>query len=244
MNSHFDYGFITHSGLVRNNNEDYVGFFPADDSLLVVIADGMGGHNAGETASRICVETMGNIFLDNPAAEPETILRNGLQQANDNVLHLSAKDAHLSGMGTTVAVAILRGDECWYSHVGDSRIYLVEAGKIRRLTCDHTVVQSMVDAGLITEAQAVGHYLAHAVSKAIGHIRSENLDLDVGMVPLGEGSSIMLCSDGLTNHVSDEEIYRRIHGANAQDDCKSLLDLVLQRGAYDNISIQLIRYGH
>lgn len=244
MNNHFDYGCISHPGLVCENNEDCVGFFHAEDSMLTVVADGMGGHSAGETASKICVETMCNVFLESLAARPETILRDGLKQANDNVLRQGTNDARLRGMGATVVAAIIKGDECWYSHVGDSRIYLVETDKVDRLTRDHTVVQSMVDAGLITEAQAAGHYLTHVVSKAIGHLRPENMDLEVGKISLCEDSAILLCSDGLTNHVSDEEIYCKTHGAKAQDACNSLLDLVLLRGARDNVSIQIIRHCH
>ena len=244
MNHHFDYGYISHPGLVRENNEDCVGFFRAKDSMLTVVADGMGGHSAGETASRICVETMSDVFLESLAAEPETILRNGLKQANDNVLRQSTNDSRFRGMGATVVAAIIKGDKCWYSHIGDSRIYLLDAAKVVRLTRDHTVVQGMVDAGLITEAQAAGHYLAHVVSKAIGHLPSENMEHEVGKISLWEDSALLLCSDGLTNHLSDEEIYCQTRGANAQDACNSLLDLVLLRGARDNVSIQIIRHCH
>jgi len=241
MKHHLDYGQITHRGLVRKQNEDYVGFFPAGDALLAVIADGMGGHNAGETASRICVETMRETFLENLAARPETILQCGFQKANAQVLMQSSKDARLRGMGATIVAAIIREDECWYSHIGDSRIYLVEAGKVKRLTRDHTEVQSMLEAGLITEAQSAGHFLAHIVSKSIGHLQANGADIEVNKISLCKGGAILLCSDGLTNQVADEEICAKIHGAKPQDACNNLLDLVLLRGAHDNVSIQFIR---
>lgn len=244
MNNHFDYGYITHPGLVREHNEDCIGFFPVEDSILIVIADGMGGRSAGETASRICVEAMRSAFLENFAATPETILRSGLRQANDNVISQGNGDNGLRGMGATIVVAILREGECWYSHIGDSRIYLVEPGRFKRLTRDHTEVQSMLDAGLITEAQAAGHFLAHVVSKAIGHMQSDDMEIEVGKISLCDGRAILLCSDGLTDHLSDEEICCTIDGVKAQKACNDLLELVLLRGAHDNISVQLIRQDY
>lgn len=239
--SDYDYGFISSPGLVRDINEDNLGCYLAGDAVLLVLADGMGGHNSGEVASKICVETLRETFLENSAANPESILRKGFKQAHAKIILQNTQDRSLRKMGATIVAAILRDSYCWYSHLGDSRLYLVESGTVTRLTRDHTVVQDMLDNGLITVKQAIGHHMAHLVSKAVGHLESEEVNIEVCKTQLCKGSLLLLCSDGLTDLVSDEEIYCLTQVAEAQKACDDLLNLVLTRGAHDNVSIQVFR---
>lgn len=239
--SAYHYGSVSHPGLVRELNEDCLGFYPAGAAVLLVVADGMGGHNAGEVASRICVETLRDAFLKGEGGDPATVLREGVLQAGENILRQSSADSNLRGMGTTVVAAIVRGRECWYSHLGDSRLYLVHAGKLERLTRDHTVVQDLLDHGLITEQQTVGHHMAHVLSKALGHLQPAGAEILVGKTTLQEGGGLLLCSDGLTDFISEDEIHRSVKGRQPQEACHDLLELVLMRGGHDNVSILLLR---
>jgi len=237
------YGSITHPGLVREINEDCLGFYRAGDAVLAVLADGIGGHNAGEVASRICVETLRDVFLGSEAGTPENILRKGLQEAGENILRQGSADINLRGMGTTVVAAVIRGRQCWYSHLGDSRLYLFQPGKLERLTRDHSVPQELLDRGLITERQAIGHRMAHVITKALGIPDITDADIQVRKITLPEESGLLLCSDGLTDQVSDDEIYRKVIGRKPQKACNDLLELVLARGAHDNVSIQIFFTG-
>lgn len=231
------YGYITHPGLVRQQNEDCLGFYQAGDAVLLVLADGIGGHNAGEVASRICIETLGDVFLGSKIGNPETVLRQGLLQANQNTLRQSSEDSTLRGMGSTIVAAIVRGMECWYSHLGDSRLYLFRSAQLERLTRDHSVVQELLDHGLITERQTVGHRMAHVITKAVGLPDTTTEDIQVRKIRLPEGSGLLLCSDGLTDEVSDDEIFHLLEGHRPQQACDDLLELVLARGGHDNVSI-------
>lgn len=237
------HGSITHPGLVREINEDCLGFYRAGDAVLAVLADGIGGHNAGEVASRICVETLRDVFLGSDGGNPENILRKGLLEAGENILRQGSADINLHGMGTTVVAAVIRGRQCWYSHLGDSRIYLLLPDRVERLTRDHSVPQELLDRGLITERQAKGHRMAHVITKALGLPGITDADIQVRTIALPEESGLLLCSDGLTDLVSDDEIYREVIGRKPQKACDDLLELVLARGAHDNVSIQILSTG-
>lgn len=239
--SGYQYCSVTHQGLVRETNEDCVGLSFAAGAVLAVVADGMGGHDAGEIASRTCMESLRRTFLDGEDAPPEVTLREGLVRAHENILRQSSEDGK-RGMGTTVVAAIVKGGECWYSHVGDSRLYLLSSGRLERLTRDHTVAQDLLDQGLITEGQADSHHMSHIVSKALGHLGPADAGIPVKKTTLQEESTLLLCSDGLTDLVSDEEIRRAIHGRQPQEACNDLLELVLTRGAHDNVSILLCKW--
>lgn len=232
------YGSVSHPGLLRQNNEDYLGCYSTGNAVLLVVADGMGGCNAGEVASKICVETLRNAFLGSNAT-PEIILREGLLRADDEILRLGSTDANLRGMGATVVAAIVTGSRVWYSHLGDSRLYLLQEDRFERLTHDHTVVQELLDAGLITKQQSIGHHMSHIVTKAVGLRKLRDADLEVRGKTLPQGSQLLLCSDGLTDLVSDDDIHRTIAGRRPQEACDDLLALALARGGHDNVSIQL-----
>lgn len=239
--SDYEYGAVSSPGLVREVNEDYLGFYRSGEMVLSVVADGMGGHSSGAVASRLCVETMRDIFLGSVVDDPEAILRKGLLQAHAEVLRQGSADRPLRGMGATVVAVILRSEQCWFSHLGDSRIYLVEPDKVQRLTRDHTVCQNLLEQGLLTEQQAVNHHMTHIVSKAVGHLPQGEEGIEVAQVSLSADYSLLLCSDGLTDLVSDQEILREVSGVNAQQACENLLELALARGGHDNVSIQVIR---
>lgn len=232
------YGSVSHPGLVRQSNEDSLGFYSTADAVLLVVADGMGGYNAGEVASKICVETLRDAFLGSDAT-PEAILQEGLLRADEEILRLGSADADLQGMGATVVAAIMTGMRVCYSHLGDSRLYLLHEDRLERLTRDHTVVQDLLDAGLITKQQSVGHHMSHIVTKAVGLRQLRPADIEVREKTLSPGGRLLLCSDGLTDLVSDDDIYRTIAGRRPQEACDDLLALALARGGHDNVSIQV-----
>lgn len=237
----WEYGCVSHAGLLRGENEDSLGFFRSGDMVLAIVADGMGGHSSGEVAGRICVQTVSDLFLGAGGGSPENVLRQGFLQADAEILRQSSADRTLRGMGATVVAAILGGEECWFSHLGDSRIYLVETDGAKRLTRDHTVLQDLLDNGLITEKEATGHRMAHVVSKALGHLRAADAVEEPRKITLREGNALLLCSDGLTDLVSDSEISRAVAGREPQQACDDLLELALARGGHDNVTIQVIR---
>ena len=227
---------LTHVGLVRRRNED--AFLDRPDVGLWAVADGMGGHEAGDYASRRIVAALGELAppadLDSFANACETRLR-------EVDAELRAR-AGMLGPGTTIAstVVVLLADEhgfvCLW--VGDSRIYLWRDGELSRLTTDHSRVQELVDAGLLAPDAAANHPHSNIVTRAIGGGR---LEFGRFREPLEPGDRFLLCSDGLTNMVMDPEIAHELSdGAVSADAAQRLLDLVLARGAHDNVTVVVV----
>ena len=241
---------MTDVGLKRKGNEDY---FSTEDSLgLYVIADGMGGHLAGEVASRIAVELINKSFrrwveeeapedeLFGPADNSLTLEGNyifsSIRLAN-RVLHEMAMEyTQYHGMGTTVALLFVTPLLIIAANVGDSRIYLVRDGIIERLSKDHTIVNEQVDMGLMTEEDAQNSPLKHILTKNLGS--SENVEADVFEIVPAHNDRFMLCSDGLTDLLSDEEILEMTQNESDPGQlCRQFVEQVLERGAHDNTTV-------
>lgn len=242
----------THTGNVRENNEDSVGHQQLDDgSVIAIVADGMGGHVAGEVASRTAVETVLQRFLDPMHQDIQKELSHALMDANEAIIaeNLSLSEqgvlARRRGMGTTAVVTYLTGKKAYFAHVGDSRIYLVRDGELLWRTKDHTPVQALVDAGQITKEQAREHPEGNILNRALGHMQpGKPLLVDVAPHPfeLQPGDQILMSSDGLHDLLSDEEIVRVISALPPATATDQLTKLALGRGGHDNITIFLIRY--
>ncbi|MFO0576209.1 MAG: PP2C family serine/threonine-protein phosphatase [Polyangia bacterium] len=242
------YAAVTDVGRRREQNEDAHGEFtlPGGD-LLLVVADGMGGHQGGEVASRIAVEALGHIAQHSPAKDPREKLHNGLLVAHQRVV-THAESAGSRGMGTTAVAVYLRGSEAYVAHVGDSRLYHLRDGAISWRTLDHTRVERMVRMGILTPEQAKNHPDANIVTRAIGHNNP-----DEGATPEPEvqeepllllcGDVIVLCSDGVYDGVTDEEIASIASAQPAQAAAQALVDLANERGGNDNITVTVLRYG-
>lgn len=227
----------TDKGKIRDQNEDYI-YAPHDDGgYFAVVADGMGGHQAGEVASRLVVDTIIDSLKSlSPVSITEEIIINALISANKNVWDEAHADEQKKGMGSTATVAVFNGPHMIIGHVGDSRAYLYRNGLLSQITKDHSYVQMLIDSGYITEKEAQRHPAKNIITRAVGI--DENIDVDIYSVLLNQGDIILLCSDGLNCVVSNEEIESTLNqdAASAVD---ALIESALKHGGYDNISVVL-----
>ncbi len=241
----------THVGKQRQHNED--AFLVADEAKLYLVADGMGGHAAGEIASRIAVDSISEFILHTreddgtwPHAYDEQFKRStnrlmaAVRLANTRVLEAMRKDARLRGMGTTVVACMADDDIMSVAHVGDSRAYLIREGRLSRLTNDHSWVFEQVQAGMLTEEEAEKHPLRNVITRALGGALS--VSPDASEVTSKPGDVYLLCSDGLTGMVPEDEILRVV---NENDDleraCQELIDRANERGGLDNVTAILVK---
>ena len=234
--SDFETGCISHTGKVRKANED--NFLLRPEVGLWAVADGMGGHENGALASATVVAALEGVGATNSASELLAMLEGSVLEAN----HTLREEIRQRGatMGATLVVLLIhqRHFACLWS--GDSRIYLVRAGRITQISRDHTEVQDMVDRGLLTPDEAKNSPRRHVITHAIGVHETPELDLENGEI--ADGDAFLLCSDGLTEHVADAEILQAVEAGGAQAACDTLLALTLERGARDNVTVVIVRY--
>jgi protein phosphatase len=265
---HVDINALTHTGHRRPNNEDQ--FFvakatraletlmtslpPGDvperaDELnyVMVVADGMGGHAAGEVASRLTISALVASALQIPdwilradpghADEIERRARETVQQVGSMLVERGRQDPSLRGMGSTLTAARSYGRELLIVHVGDSRAYLLRSGHLQRLTRDHTYAQMMVDAGLCSPDDVTVSGVRHILTNVLGGAIDE-VDVDVDLLPLENGDRLLLCSDGLTDCVDDETIGTTLQRAlSSREACARLVQLALDGGGQDNVTV-------
>ncbi len=230
----------TDRGLVRAVNEDAV---VADPALgLLVVADGMGGHRAGDVASRIAVSTIYRHLRAAPlSADPGESLVSALAEANRAIYQESLAREALRGMGTTVAAAVARGRAVWTAHAGDSRVYLYVDGGLTQLTEDHSVVAEMVRRGEISADDARRHPLRNVVTRCLG--TEPHVAADLRAVAWGRGDILLVCSDGLTGMLEDRQIADILRAGCGELDaiCGELIEAANAAGGRDNISVVLAR---
>lgn len=223
-------------GNIRNINEDYVDYYIDNDKEIYVIADGMGGHNAGEVASKLAVDTtieyIKNIGVVNNTSDS---LREAIQLSNKKIYELSMQNDNLRGMGTTLTACLIQDGEIVIANVGDSRGYVLEEDKLLRITKDHSLVQQLLDKGSITEEEALKHPNKNIITRALG--TSKFVDIDIFTINLLGVHKILLCTDGLTNEVTDKELFDIIKENNNQISCEKLVELSKIKGGRDNISV-------
>ncbi|HEX9188623.1 MAG TPA: Stp1/IreP family PP2C-type Ser/Thr phosphatase [Vicinamibacteria bacterium] len=241
-------------GRKRKGNEDSLFLNP--DQRLYVVADGMGGHAAGEVASRVAVDainefvtiTGGNEEITWPFGLDDSIsyegnrLKTAIRQANRKVLEAVRESAEYEGMATTVAAVLVDGDVANLAHVGDSRIYLWSGGRILQLTSDHSWVNEQIQSGVISPEQARSHPLRNVVTRALGG--RADLLVDVQARQMVAGDVLLLCSDGLTTMIADDDI-ARILGEAEGDIARAATALVAEaneRGGEDNITVVLLKF--
>ena len=219
----------------------------------MLVADGMGGMAAGEVASRLAIQTLVQIVLEVPdwillvdelsAPELKTRVSEYLQEIDSEISKQQATDPSLAGMGTTMTLAYSLGSEAFVGHVGDSRAYLFRDGTTQQLTQDHTHVQRLVSAGAISRQQAATHRLRGVLTQAIGG-QSGQLRVEVHRLQLRERDRLLLCTDGLTDMVPESSIAEALARERpAQEICQDLVDLALEAGGRDNVSVCLAHYG-
>jgi protein phosphatase len=233
---------ITDVGAVRQNNEDAIAY--QANQGLAILADGMGGHNAGEVASQLAVETVERLLLDaigNDAPDYDELLTDAVNRANSAVYERSKLVADCNGMGTTLVVACFDGDQAHIANVGDSRLYLYRDSGLSQLTRDHSLVAEMVDKGFMSPEEARESPQKNIITRAIGLQSGVEVDLyEQGLRP---GDLYLLCSDGLSDVVEEDAIQGCIEENISDIDALSqqLVDKALQAGGPDNISVIIVQ---
>ena len=236
--------YMTDSGRVRSHNEDSVTILKNEsDEYLLVVADGMGGHRKGEVASSIAVTHLGKRFNETPSVgsklDAVNWLNDNVNEINKEVLEYGEENIYSRGLGTTIVVALLTKDYLIFGNIGDSSGYVLKNNKLHKVTHDHTLVNLLVDAGNLTEDEAKTHPKKNVLMKAIG--ASEKVDIDIFDVDM-ESEAIMLCSDGLTNMLTDEQIEKVLIDPELEieEKVEKLIRKCNARGGNDNISVALL----
>ena len=235
--------YLTDPGMVRDENQDACFELrgPAGEALLLV-ADGMGGHQGGATASRMVVETAREFFELAPHWSGD-LLRDAITEANTRIRRAASQQSELMGMGTTVVAMLFGGGGgAWVAHVGDSRAYRLRDGALERLTRDHSTVAELVRLGTISEAEAQYHPRRNEVLRSVG-VRD---DIDVELAPLEvkPGDRLLLCSDGLSCVLTDEEIAAVLGGLAPDDGVRTLVESANARGGPDNVTVMVSAVDH
>ena len=234
----------TDVGQGREQNEDASGSATAAGGDLLVVCDGMGGHEAGDLASKMAVEAILQIFAASPEHDPAERLRAGFLVANQRIV-AHATGAQLDGMGTTAVAAFVKDGEAWIAHVGDSRCYHLRGDQVLWRTADHTRVQRMVEMGILTAEQARTHEDANVVTRALGFSPTdEPPEPEIAAArELRDGDLLVLCSDGLYDLVDDAEIAELGSEDPPAAAAQRLVDLANERGGHDNITVTVARWG-
>jgi protein phosphatase len=241
------YAGLTDQGRVRKRNEDS---WTADAGQgLFIVSDGMGGHAAGDLASKMVVELLPKLLrhqlkyvLDLSDARAAQQIIWALNKVNDQVREEGVRAAARVGMGATVVLTLIRRGQALIAHLGDSRAYLLHQGVLTQLTHDHSAIQRLIDRGKITPEQAIDHPARGQITRCIG--MPFRVEPDLRLVELNPGDRLLLCTDGLTGMVTDEEITRLLLGnPNPRWGCQALIDAANAAGGIDNIAVILIDWG-
>ena len=234
----------TDVGLKRNNNQDFV--YASNHKVgaldgLLIVADGMGGQAAGDLASRLCVETMVDSIQASSKTGAVRVLSEAIRNANTAVTSKASSDPALDGMGTTLVAAVPENGSLIVANVGDSRMYLLDDDRIEQITHDHSLVEEMVRAGKLKREQARNHPKKNIITRAIGE--PGDPEIDFFDVALNRGDIALLCSDGLSNMVEDEQIFRIVRTSESLQEAGSkLVDAANRAGGKDNISVVLAKF--
>lgn len=233
---------ITDTGVTREMNQDY--YFATDTNLgnlpnLFIVADGMGGHKAGDYASRHTIERVVASISRNSSEEPVTIIQEAISKANELLVAESNEDETKSGMGTTLVIATLVGDKLIVANVGDSRLYVI-SDMVRQITRDHSLVDEMVRLGELNPSEARSHPDKNIITRAIG--AQKNVKADFFEVELAKDDYVLMCTDGLTNMVRDEEILDIVRSEKEPEViAHKLVRMANNNGGRDNITVTIIK---
>lgn len=229
-------------GKIKKNDEDY---YIVDDEIgLYLVADGVGGSNAGEVASKLGAETIREVIKEKLTTQNEQdktpIIKEAVDLAHKKILDQASNEDH-SGMGTTIVLSLYQNNVLYIAHVGDSRAYIINSRDMKRLTADHSVVGSLVAAGKISEKEARKHKMRNVITRCLG--RNEYyFGPDIQSYPFGRGDILLLCSDGLTSMIEDYVINKVVSKkrGNLQNCADELVRLANKKGGYDNITVLLV----
>ena len=243
---------ISDVGMKREKNED--AYLLRDDLGLYLVADGMGGHAGGEFASQIAVKTIEETIKNYPKyreevtitgtpgePEPFQMLNCAIQRACKKIHEKSLEDPDLRGMGTTIVATLVNDENLWLAHVGDSRAYLIRDRNIQQLTEDHSLVHEQVKAGLLSAEEAKTHKLKNIITRSVGF--QEEVEADLFNMTIKPGDLFLICSDGLTSLVEDEEIKEVLLSHDPKVAIRKLVQMSNERGGDDNITILILHFN-
>lgn len=234
-----EYAALTDVGMKRHNNEDSYIVNHVDGNSIFIVADGMGGHNAGEIASLEACRIVEGHILNNEGDDLPRVLTEGIQKASRELYIRAAENSEMRGMGTTIDACVIKGDRLYIGHVGDSRVYIVSEGSIRKITKDHSVVGMMLDSGTITEEEARKHPQRNLITRAVGSTMT--VDVDIIQEQIHKGEWVLMCTDGMSNMVPGEEIQKIIINAgNVNEAATRLVERAKENGGDDNITVILL----
>ncbi len=239
---------LTDVGRQRTNNEDSYLYWEAesDDEFrrkgrLAVIADGMGGYEGGQEASRLAVETVRHVYDQEFNSDPQKTLIAAFATAHETIQRYAVEHPQFQGMGTTCTAASLVGSQLYFAHVGDSRLYLVRGETVSRLTRDHSYVGRLVESGVVRSEDAESHPQRHILTAALGSGREVDPDFPAAPLTLQENDFLVLCTDGLWSLVGEQEIAGVIRAHTPAESCSVLVKMALDRGGPDNATILVLR---
>lgn len=239
-------GCKTDLGRVRENNEDKFEYFIPDDEgmlasrgMVFVVCDGMGGHAAGQIASEMACKTFLDVYYGHPGDSIPSALLSAVKAANRFVLDVARAVPSRRGMGTTLSALVFLQGEAWVAHVGDSRIYRLRGEELHQVTRDHTWVEEALASGQISPEEAETHQYRHVLTRAIG--TEENVPPDIFSIELKQGDLFLLCSDGLINHVTDQEIADIVGSRGPSTAAWDLVGKALVGGGSDNCTVMVVR---
>jgi protein phosphatase len=232
----------TDVGQKRHMNQDFI--YTSEGPIgnlpnLFVVADGMGGHNAGDFASRYGVSVLVESIRRDKNFNPVKIMRNAIEAANREILTQSRSDPSMAGMGTTMVVCTIVGGYAYIANVGDSRLYLA-ASEMTQITQDHSLIAEMVRLGELTPEEGRNHPDKNIITRAVG--TSENIKIDFFDIKPDSGDQILMCSDGLTNMVGDDRIYEILKGKDIEDKAQVLVNEANANGGKDNIAVVVVEF--
>ena len=231
-------GYKSDVGIKRKFNEDSFGYFENEFYRLYIVADGMGGHNAGEVASDMAVKNVIKFVKENIYKFQEDILEKAIKEVNSSIYEYSMSDKKLKGMGTTITSCLCYNGMVIVANVGDSSCFGVKDDKIYKLTKDHSLVQQLLDAGSISEDEAMNHPNKNIITRAVG--TSKDVEVDIFKFKAKEYDRYLLCSDGLTNEVTIDEMNNILkREKNNKLACEYLVEEANKNGGRDNITVML-----
>ncbi|MFD3156509.1 Stp1/IreP family PP2C-type Ser/Thr phosphatase [Haloimpatiens sp. FM7330] len=232
-------GMLSDIGNNRKKNEDYIGAYEDNKKRAYVVADGIGGHNAGEIASKLAVEKiLESIKRYDEIDDLKQCLIEAVQYANTEIFHLACQNNEYRGMGTTITTCLVVKNKMVVANVGDSRCYVVKGNEMLRITKDHSLVQQLLDSGEISKEEAAIHPNRNVITRALG--TKFSVKVDIFELSLCKGQKVILCTDGLTKELNENEIYSIIKQyKNNQVICEQMVKESKEKGAKDNISVVL-----
>ena len=237
---------LTDIGLVREKNQDSIYSSNESDFPIFIIADGMGGHKAGEIASKDAINIIKNVFLKHREKLINKknifeVIEESIRIANETIYEKSLNLIEYKGMGTTISLCYIYKSHIYIGHVGDSRIYKIKDHGIKQVTEDHSLINELIKKGKISEEEAKHHPQKNVIMRAVG--TSKEIEIDISEVKFKKGEKLLLCSDGLSNMLSEEEMLGILKmNSSLENIGEKLINMAKENGGYDNVSLILIEF--